>query len=57
MVEWIADSGAGRSLGSVSALEAIGIPGTVIKENSTITEFPIEFATGWYQKRRNHDRL
>ena len=45
-VDWIADSGAGRSLGSVSSLEAGGIPSNIIQQNSTSTEFPINFATG-----------
>ena len=50
-VDWIADSGAGRSLGSVSSLEADGIPSGLIKDNTTITEFPIDFATGGGARR------
>ena len=50
-VDWIADSGAGRSLGSVSSLEAGGIPSGLIKDNTTTTEFPIDFATGGGARR------
>ena len=50
-VDWIADSGAGRSLGSVSSLEAGGIPSGLIKDNATTTEFPIDFATGGGARR------
>ena len=50
-VDWIADSGAGRSLGSVSSLEAGGIPSGLIKDNTTVTEFPVDFATGGGSRR------
>ena len=50
-VDWIADSGAGRSLGSVSSLEARGIPSGLIKDNTTTTKFPIDFATGGGARR------
>ena len=50
-VDWIADSGAGRSLGSVSSLEEGGIPSGLIKDNTTVTEFPIDFATGGGSRR------
>ena len=50
-VDWIADSGAGRSLGSVLSLEAGGIPSSIIQQNSTSTEFPINFATGGGSKK------
>ena len=51
-VDWIADSGAGRSLASVSSLEARGIPSGLIKDNTTTTtEFPIDFATGGGARR------
>ena len=50
-VDWIADSGAGRSLGCVSSLEAGGIPSGLIKDNTTVTEFPIDFATGGGSRR------
>eukprot|EP00435_Cladocopium_sp_Y103_P023211 s2424_g5.t1 len=45
-VNWIADSGAGRSFGNDSSLEAGGIPSGLIKDNTTTTEYPIDFATG-----------
>ena len=53
-LDWIADSGAGRSLGSVSSLEAGGIPSSLIQQNSTSTEFPINFATGGGTKKGEH---
>ena len=45
-VEWIADSGAGRGLGSSESLLAAGIPSALIQGNLVRSAEPIDFATG-----------
>ena len=52
-VEWIADSGAGRGLGSTEALISAGIPAELVHDNLTTSADPIEFATGGGRRSGN----